>query len=79
VDGNNINELCEAIDFALANKTDSPVMIVANTIKGIGIKKMAGDYKWHYGAINEDMYNEAKKDLEEFYKERCARAEKEGA
>ncbi|NMP38519.1 MAG: transketolase [Clostridiales bacterium] len=79
IDGNNINELCEAIDFALANKTDSPVMIVANTVKGIGIKKMAGNYKWHYGAINEEMYNESKKDLEEFYKERCARAEKEGA
>lgn len=33
VDGHNFKELCDAIDFALENKTDSPVMIIADTIK----------------------------------------------
>ena len=40
VDGHNFKELCDAIEFALENKTDSPVMIIADTIKGAGINFM---------------------------------------
>ena len=78
IDGNNIKELCEAIDYAYEN-TEKPVMIVANTVKGCGVDYMEGDYKWHYGALNEEKYELAKKSLEAFYKKRCERAEKEGA
>ena len=77
VDGHNISELCDAIDFAL-NEADRPVMIIANTIKGEGIDFMADDYHWHYGAIDETKYNQAKESLEKYYKERVARAEREG-
>ncbi len=77
VDGHNISELCDAIDFAL-NQDEAPVMIIANTIKGEGIDFMADDYHWHYGAIDESRYNQAKASLEEYYKKRVARAEKEG-
>ena len=78
IDGNNIKELCDAIDYAYEN-TEKPVMIVANTVKGCGVDYMEGDYKWHYGALNEEKYELAKKSLEAFYKKRCERAEKEGA
>ena len=77
VDGHNISELCDAIDFAL-NEADKPVMIIANTIKGEGIDFMADDYHWHYGAIDEAKYNQAKESLEKYYQKRVARAEKEG-
>ena len=77
VDGHNISELCDAIDFAL-NEADKPVMIIANTIKGEGIDFMADDYHWHYGAIDESKYNQAKESLEKYYQQRVARAEKEG-
>ncbi len=77
VDGHNLSELCDAIDFAL-NDPEKPVMIIANTIKGEGIDFMADDYHWHYGAIDEAKYNQAKESLEKYYKERVARAEKEG-
>ena len=77
VDGHNISELCDAIDFAL-NEADKPVMIVANTIKGEGIDFMADDYHWHYGAIDETKYKQAKESLEKYYAQRVARAEKEG-
>ncbi|MEE1139732.1 MAG: transketolase [Acutalibacteraceae bacterium] len=77
VDGHNFNELAEAIDFALENK-GAPVMIIANTVKGAGVDYMEGDYKWHYGALNEEKYEQAKASLEKYYAERCARAEKEG-
>lgn len=78
IDGHNLNELAEAIDFALANK-EAPVMIIANTIKGAGIDYMENDYKWHYGAIDEEKYNIAKESLDKYYETRKARAEKEGA
>ena len=77
VDGHNISELCDAIDFAL-NDPEKPVMIIANTIKGEGIDFMADDYHWHYGAIDEAKYNQAKASLEKYYAERVARAEREG-
>ncbi|HQH64339.1 MAG TPA: transketolase, partial [Clostridiales bacterium] len=39
VDGHNIKELCDAIDFALDNR-EAPVMIIADTVKGAGIDFM---------------------------------------
>ena len=77
VDGHNLNELSEAIDYALG-EPDAPVMIVANTVKGEGIDFMADDYHWHYGAIDAEKYELAKKSLENYYEKRKARAEKEG-
>ncbi len=77
VDGHNISELCDAIDFALS-QNEAPVMIVANTIKGAGIDFMEDDYHWHYGAIDEAKYNQAKASLEKYYKQRVERAEREG-
>ena len=78
IDGHNFNELADAIEFALANK-EAPVMIIANTKKGCGIDFMEDDYRWHYGAIDEDKYNDAKASLDKYYEIRKARAEKEGA
>ena len=77
VDGHNFSELADAIDFALENK-GAPVMIIANTVKGAGVDYMEGDYKWHYGALNDEKYELAKASLEKYYAKRVARAEKEG-
>ncbi len=77
IDGNNIKELCEAIDFAYENKTDKPVMIVCNTIKGCGIDFIEDDYTWHYGAFDDEKYEKGKKALEKSYAQRIARVEKE--
>ena len=77
VDGHNFSELADAIDFALENK-GAPVMIIANTVKGAGVDYMGGDYKWHYGALNDEKYEQAKESLEKYYAKRVARAEKEG-
>lgn len=77
VNGHRFDELCEAIEYALQAK-DKPVCIIADTVKGQGVSFMAGNYKWHYGAIDEAKYNTAKKDLQEYYESRKAVAEKEG-
>ena len=78
IDGNNINEICTAIDTALANDTGKPYMIILDTVKGCGIDFIEGDYRWHYGAFDDEKYEKAKAALEETYKKRVARAEKEG-
>ena len=77
IDGNNIKEICDAIDEALANETDSPYMIILDTIKGCGIDFMEDNYTWHYGAIDDTKYQQAKESLEKHYQKRIARVEKE--
>ena len=77
IDGNNIKEICDAIDEALANETDAPYMIVLDTIKGCGIDFMEDNYTWHYGAIDDAKYQQAKESLEKHYQKRIARVEKE--
>ena len=77
IDGNNIKEICDAIDEALANETDAPYMSVLDTIKGCGIDFMEDNYTWHYGAIDDTKYQQAKESLEKHYQKRIARVEKE--
>lgn len=76
VDGHNFKELAEAIDKGYA-ATEKPVMIIANTVKGAGISFMENNYKWHYGAIDQDLHDQAAKDLDEYYKKRVERVERE--
>ncbi len=76
IDGHNMMELSNAIDYALG-EPDAPVMIIANTIKGEGIDFMEDDYHWHYGAVDEAKYKEAKESLKKHYEKRIARVEKE--
>jgi transketolase len=49
-----------------------------DTKKGAGIKTMEGDYLWHYGAIDDALFEKFTKEIEDDYKARCQRAEKEG-
>jgi len=78
VDGQNLDELDDAIAFAKANTTGKPVAIIAKTTKGAGIKAIEGDYMWHYGAMDEAAYTAGKESLAAYYQARLARAQKEG-
>ncbi len=80
VDGNNIKELCDATDVAIerAKIKQAPTCIIMDTKKGAGIKTIEGDYLWHYGGIDDTLFEKFNKELDEDYKARCARAEKEG-
>lgn len=77
IDGHDFVQLDDALERA-KNAKDKPVCIIANTVKGQGVKMMAGNYKWHYGAMNDDNLVAAKADLAEYHAARVARAEKEG-
>ena len=58
--------------------SEKPVCIILDTVKGEGISFMAGDYKWHYGAMDSDKYARATEDLKEYEAKRVQRAEQEG-
>jgi len=77
VNGHDMPALSDAIEKAMA-AADKPVCIIADTVKGEGISFMAGNYKWHYGAFDDNNYGIACKDLEAYAAKRLERAEKEG-
>lgn len=76
VDGHHLAKLSDAMEKALAAK-DKPVCIILDTVKGEGISFMAGDYKWHYGAMDDEKYAKATADLKEYEAKRLERVEKE--
>ena len=53
VDGHHMDKLSDAMEKALA-ATEKPVCIILDTVKGEGISFMAGDYKWHFGAMDDE-------------------------
>lgn len=56
IDGHNVEELYEAY----ANPSpDKPNAIIAETVKGKGLKLTENKYKWHYGILTEDKYKKA--------------------
>jgi len=63
VDGHNISALYEAFVNAKANTSGKPVLIYANTVKGAGVSYMEGNHGWHYGALDDAKFNEAKESL----------------
>ena len=71
VNGHDFQAMDKALDDALACK-DKPTCLILDTVKGQGVDFAAGDYKWHYGAINEELRDKAFASLDRYYEERLA-------
>ena len=63
VDGNNIEELVEV----LTPKSEKPIAIIADTVKGKGVSFMEGKLEWHYKSPNDEQLEIAYKEIEEKY------------
>lgn len=59
VDGHDFGELERALEY----KTDSPQVLLAQTIKGKGWKHAEGNNLYHYKALSPQEYKEAKRDI----------------
>jgi transketolase len=62
IDGNNMAQIIRVLKAAKNNK-GKPLMIIANTLPGKGVKYMEGDYKWHGappGKGNQDKVSKEK-------------------
>ena len=67
IDGHNIEEILDA--FAKAKEVKGkPTAIVAKTVKGKGVSFMEDQASWHGKAPNEEQYNVAVSELNEYLK-----------
>lgn len=60
VDGHSYEALSKSIEEAQVEKT-APVLIMAHTIKGKGVDFMENNLSWHYGGLDSDKLEEAKR------------------
>jgi transketolase len=56
-DGHDFASICAALDVALA--APGPAVVIARTVKGKGVDFMENQPKWHYGALDSEMYERA--------------------
>ncbi len=63
IDGNNIEEVINAVNIAKAI-TNMPTVIIAHTIPGKGVDFMEYDYHWHGISPNADQEKKALEELE---------------
>ena len=63
IDGNNMKQVVDALNEAFTIK-DKPIAIISDTVKGKGVSFMENNPKWHSGAISDEEYEIAMKDLE---------------
>ncbi|GJM29179.1 MAG: transketolase [Cyclobacteriaceae bacterium] len=62
IDGHNLEEIINTVNDA--DKSDRPVMIIANTIKGKGVSFMENAVGWHGGVPSEEEAAKSLKELE---------------
>ena len=67
IDGNNMAEICDAMDKALASKNGLPKCIVGKTVKGKGVSYMENQLGWHGMAPNDEQYKQAMDELNALY------------
>ncbi len=65
INGHNVAEILDALDDIRKKKADKPQVIVANTTKGKGVSYMEDVPIWHGQAPNEELFNQAMKEIEE--------------
>ena len=63
VDGHDYAALERAFSSLPLTK-GKPSCIICRTVKGKGVSLFENDYRWHYGGITEEIYNNAKAELE---------------
>lgn len=63
-DGNNCQQLIEALELAKGFK-GKPTVLILHTVKGKGISFMENQVSWHHGKLTEEQYQQAVKDIEE--------------
>ena len=59
INGHSHNEIIKA----LSTKSKKPIAIIANTIKGKGIKFMENNPEWHHKNINKELLKKIKSDI----------------
>lgn len=65
IDGNDMEQIVDALDKLCASKNGKPKFILGNTVKGKGVSFMENRRDWHGKAPNSEEYKAAMAELEE--------------
>lgn len=68
IDGNNMDEIVKTLKET-PFESGKPSLVIANTIKGRGVKQMEGIAKWHHGVPDQALYEDAMSQLNKKQKE----------
>ncbi len=63
IDGQDIEAVCKAIEWATHAKENCPHMIIANTKKGAGVSFMENRVEWHSHSLSDEDYQSALKEV----------------
>ena len=63
VDGHNVKQIMKSLKKLNKKKNSKPNLIIANTIKGKGVKFMENKFQSHYEVLDTSKYNISIKDL----------------
>lgn len=66
-DGNNIPQILKILDLIENSKSNSPKLILAETIKGKGVKFMEDKIEWHYLPLDKKLLETAIIDIDSNY------------
>ena len=55
---------CNALSEALRRRTDKPLAVICDTVKGKGVSFIENEYRWHNAPLNEAQYIQAMKEQE---------------
>ena len=67
INGNDMAEVVEALDKAMASKNGLPKCIIGKTVKGNGVSYMENQVGWHGVAPNDEQYKQAMDELDAQY------------
>ena len=67
IDGNDMEQVVQALDEALAARNGLPKCIVGKTVKGKGVSYMENQCGWHGVAPNAEQYAQAMDELNSQY------------
>ena len=63
INGNDMGEVCDAIDKCYAAQNGNPKAIIGKTVKGKGVSFMENQVGWHGVAPNDEQYAQAMAEL----------------
>jgi transketolase len=63
IDGNNMEEIVNALDRIPDADTEIPTVIIGHTTKGCGVSFMEDVVSWHHGVLNDEQLARALDDL----------------
>jgi transketolase len=63
IDGHDIRAIVDAFDLLKSADPTMPRVIIADTIKGKGVKRMELDLGWHVGNLNDEDYKDVYQEL----------------